>query len=124
MEFPPEILRLIREYSLPITRPNWRKSKPIITTYQMFLLAERNNTYFWTYNIYERLLEHIQETEWFYSYKTILEYGLDPYRRHYYYKYGVHSRNIHTIDGLQEALYIYNQIQLLNNFSRMFNYTC
>ena len=123
MEFPPEILRLIREYSLPITRPNWRKSKPIITTYQMFLLAERNNTYFWTYTIYEQLLEHIRETEWFYSYKTILEYGLDLYRR-YYYKYGVHSRNIHTIDGLQEALYIYNQIRLLNKFSRRFNYTC
>ena len=116
MEFPPEILRLIREYSLPITRPDWRKSKPIITTYQMFLLAEQRNTYFWTYNCYERVLEHIRETEWFYSYKTILEYGFDVYKRHYYYKYGVHSRNIHTIDGLQEALYIYYQIRLLNKF--------
>ena len=25
MELPPEILRLIKEYSLPLTKPDWRK---------------------------------------------------------------------------------------------------
>ena len=86
----------------------------------MFLLAEQK--YIWYNNVYERLFDHILETEWFYSYKTILAYGFDIYKRNYYYKYGVHC-NIHSVDGLQEALYIHNQIRLLNKFS-MFNYTC
>jgi hypothetical protein len=116
MEFPPEILRIIREYSLPVTCPDWRKSKPIITTYQMFLLAEQKNNYV-TSNLYERLFDHILETEWFYMYKTILAYGFDMYKRHYFNKYGVHARNIYYIDGLEEALYLHHQLQFMLKYS-------
>jgi hypothetical protein len=34
---PSRALYLIREYSKPITRPDWRDSKPIITKYQLYL---------------------------------------------------------------------------------------
>jgi hypothetical protein len=78
----------------------------------MFLLAEQK--YIWYNNVYERLFDHILETEWFYSYKTILAYGFDIYKRNYYYKYGVHSHNIHTVDGLQEALYLHYQLEFIN----------
>jgi hypothetical protein len=38
-------LLLIREYSQPITRPNWRKSKPIITTYHLYLEVRNASLY-------------------------------------------------------------------------------
>jgi len=34
---PSRALLLISEYSKPITRPDWRDSKPIITKYQLYL---------------------------------------------------------------------------------------
>ena len=36
---PSHALVLIREYSKPITRPDWRDSKPLITRYQLYLYA-------------------------------------------------------------------------------------
>ena len=36
---PSRTLLLISEYSKPMTRPDWRKSKPIITKYQLCLYA-------------------------------------------------------------------------------------
>ena len=36
---PSRVLLLISEYSKPMTRPDWRKSKPIITKYQLYLYA-------------------------------------------------------------------------------------
>ena len=34
---PSRALLLIHDYSRPMTRGNWRKSKPIITTYDLYL---------------------------------------------------------------------------------------
>ncbi len=34
---PSRALLLIREYSKPFTRPDWRDSKPLITRYQLYL---------------------------------------------------------------------------------------
>ena len=37
---PCRALYLIREYSKPLTRPDWRHSKPIITTFRLYLLIK------------------------------------------------------------------------------------
>ena len=32
---PKNVLHIIREYSKPLTRPNWRDSKPLLTVYEL-----------------------------------------------------------------------------------------
>ena len=38
---PCRALQIIREYSKPCTRPDWRKSVPIITTYGMYKMLKK-----------------------------------------------------------------------------------
>ena len=73
---PCRALLFIREYSKPLTRPNWRESKPIISTYLLF-----SRTYYIRHYIPEqmlppskyaldyRLLCNILQTNWYYKYQ-------------------------------------------------------
>jgi hypothetical protein len=56
-------LRLIHEYSKPMTRPDWRNSKPLTTTYQLY-----NNTLIRNGLLMAYLLMNIVETDWYYLY--------------------------------------------------------
>jgi hypothetical protein len=105
MNLPPELVRLISEYSKPCTRPNWRQSKPIISTYKMYLLSKKIKKTS-TYTYYDSLLDNIKDTDWFYAYKTISDYGLFIYYQWYFNKYGVHESipNVLEVDGLREAI--------------------
>ena len=99
MNLPPELVRLISEYSKPCTRPNWRQSKPIISTYKLYKLSRKEIV---NLRQYYTLLQHIYTTDWFYAYKTILEFGLEHYR----HEYPMYQRSIHAlleVDGLFEA---------------------
>jgi len=58
---PERTLIMIREYSKPMTRPDWRKSKPLTTTYQLY-----NNTLIRDGLLMAYLLMNIVETEWYY----------------------------------------------------------
>ena len=60
---PYHALRLIREYSKPMTRPDWRNSKPLTTTYQLY-----NNTLIRNGLLMAYLLMNIVETDWYYLY--------------------------------------------------------
>uniref|UniRef100_A0A6C0JLC3 Uncharacterized protein n=1 Tax=viral metagenome TaxID=1070528 RepID=A0A6C0JLC3_9ZZZZ len=84
---PSNALRLISEYSKPLTRPNWRKSKPIINTYTLFLTVYiRADKSLLHYLIYC----NIRDREWFEQYWYIRRYGV-----HYCcLKYGI------TIDDI------------------------
>ena len=42
---PCRALLLIREYSRPLTRPDWRQSKPIISTYHLYLEVRNASLY-------------------------------------------------------------------------------
>jgi hypothetical protein len=75
MELPDDVLATIREYSKPMTRPNWRESKPIITTYKLYLVAKYKLKWPATTH-YDLLLSNIRETEWYDSYITIQDGGL------------------------------------------------
>ena len=59
-------LRLIREYSKPLTRPDWRNSIPITTTYQLY-----NNTLIRDGLLMAYLLMNIVETDWYYFHMHI-----------------------------------------------------
>ena len=56
----------ISEYSKPLTRPNWRQSKPLTTAYQLY-----NNTLIRDGLLMARLLLNIIDTEWYYLCMTI-----------------------------------------------------
>ena len=63
---PIRAVHLISEYSKPLTRPNWRQSKPLTTTYQLY-----NNTLIRDGLLMARLLLNIIDTEWYNLYMTI-----------------------------------------------------
>ena len=118
MELPDDVIALIRDYSLPITRPNWRQSKPILSTYQLYLVAKkkidesilrtRYNTHYNKH--YEALLTNIKGTDWYYSYRIIKNFGLNVYYHRYFTQYGVVTNlyRVKQIDGLYEAYLKYN----------------
>lgn len=54
MPLPFRAVSLIREYSKPLTRPDWRQSKPIITTYRLYLVVIQNYS-----DLYYNLLTNI-----------------------------------------------------------------
>ena len=58
---PERALIIIREYSKPMTRPDWRHSKPLTTTYQLY-----NNTLIRDGLLMAYLLMNIVETDWYY----------------------------------------------------------
>ena len=57
---PTRALSLIREYSKPMTKPNWRKSRPLTTPYQMY-----NNTLIRTGLLMYNLLMNLIDTDWY-----------------------------------------------------------
>jgi hypothetical protein len=57
---PTRALSLISEYSKPMTKPNWRKSKPLTTPYQLY-----NNTLIRSGLLMYKLLMNIIETDWY-----------------------------------------------------------
>lgn len=63
---PIHAVHLISEYSKPLTRPNWRQSKPLTTAYQLY-----NNTLIRDGLLMARLLLNIIDTEWYYLCMTI-----------------------------------------------------
>jgi hypothetical protein len=98
---PSRALTLIREYSRPMTRPDWRKSKPIITVYRLYLyvLTKYN---LWTPDINILILNNISGTEWYFAYTYIKHYGL----MNYLFKRQITSDKA-NMDGLQDAQRFY-----------------
>ena len=86
---------LIREYSKPITRPDWRKSNPIISQYKLYSYV--TNHILRNFRLKEYLLRRIQKTDWYYIYTYIRKFGIDEY---YYY---VGYPDVLHIDGIMDA---------------------
>ena len=74
---PIRALHLIHDYSRPLTRPNWRKSKPIITTYKLYVIFKERRPSQMTDNV----LNNIHGTDWYYAFQTIKNHGLQNYFR-------------------------------------------
>ena len=105
---PCRALSLIREYSKPLTRPDWRKSKPIITIFKLYrkLYIRRNEegTSERLIKAIDKLLTRIERTDWFWTYETIKNNGLDCYYLLHLSKYGYEQNiNVRDIDGINFA---------------------
>lgn len=98
---PSHAIKLISDYSKPVTRPHWRHSKPIITTYQMYLKFKYlfDNDFTGEELLYYRVLCKIIHTEWYYAYSYVLKYGLSVYTKYYI------SKNVLKMDGIDDADY-------------------
>lgn len=98
---PSRALLLISEYSKPLTRADWRQSKPIITTYQMYLKMKYLFDIEFTGEelLYYRVLCKIIDTEWYYAYTYVSKYGLSNYTRISI------SKHVLKMDGIKDADY-------------------
>jgi hypothetical protein len=107
---PSRAVALISEYSKPLTRPEWRKSKPILTIHMLYQeLIHMLRAYVKNATVIKRLiimiLINIENTEWFWMYDTIRNNGLHGYYAMYFDEYGVNvDYNIRDIDGIQFAI--------------------
>ena len=97
------------DYSLPMTSPDWRQSKPIISTYHLYHIIKKRklNTY---KPIYCRVLNNIEDTDWYYTCNYIQKYGLNNYYDEYFRQYGVNSNvhNVCAIEGVMDAIHTFN----------------
>jgi len=86
---PVRALFLIREYSRPLTRPDWRQSKPIITTYNLYLhvtYINPNNLFPPTELLHRVILHNILITDWYFAYYYIKNYELSTFTKYYLMK--------------------------------------
>ena len=80
---PNRALDLIREYSRPMTRPDWRKSKPVVSTYMLFVYSLYSCPFTFPrmpfnrrHYLYQIILKNIMETCWYDLYNNIQYIGM------------------------------------------------
>jgi len=110
---PLRALLLIRDYSKPMTKHNWRKSNPIITTCYLYKIIRKRRINISIYKpIYFMVLNNIEDTDWYYTCQYIQKYGLDKYYDEYFRQYGVQYdqiiHNVHAIEGVKDAIETFN----------------
>ena len=92
MILPSNVLRLISEYSKPVTRPNWRKSNPIISGYDLMMCVSNPKSKL-TYRskLHYLILNNIIKTDWYIEWYKIQDYikyyGIDNYCQYHNKKY-------------------------------------
>jgi hypothetical protein len=104
---PCRALCLIRDYSRPLTRHDWRQSKPIITTYKLYCEYRRREMVRGRRKIII-LLDNIEHTDWFWIYNIIQMYGLERFYIIYFKEYG-YEANLTNIDGVTQAIQKYKR---------------
>ena len=120
---PSRALLLIHEYSRPVTRGNWRKSKPIITTYKLYLCVKYLLYNQHTHNVIDRhhihntIIRNIGKTDWYSAYYYILCNG---YIQYYLNDYNIISMNI---DGIQDAILQYKKNKEINKIYKKFKHS-
>ena len=101
---PLRALSLIREYSKPLTRADWRQSNPIITSYGIYLHTRPlifptvpiKLTFYYLCKI---IMRNIMQTEWYNLYIVIQQIGIYNASLQYNLPY----KKISQIEGLLEA---------------------
>ena len=95
---PSRALLLIHDYSRPMTRGNWRKSIPIISTYRLYTRVQ----YLFNVrkNLHTIILHKIYQTDWYYAFCYIKYHGLSTYTN-------LNTTMVINMEGIEEALYYY-----------------
>ena len=100
---PINVLRLIKEYSKPVTRSNWRTIRNL-TQYRLFLDI-KNDIY--NKSLYFNAYKSMEKTDWFYTLNYISRLGIESY---------IHTHNktddiseLLKIEGIRHAQKVYIQ---------------
>ena len=95
---PSRALLLIHDYSRPMTRPDWRKSKPIISTYRLYTRVQ----YLFNVrkNLHTIILHNIYQTDWYYAFYYIKYHGLSRHTN-------LNTTRVINMEGIEEAVYYY-----------------
>jgi hypothetical protein len=74
MQLPDDVLEIIREYSKPLTRPDWRRvwplAGPLFYANLKYLRHKYNN------QLYIQIFSHLTQTEWGRIYKLVQMFGI------------------------------------------------
>ena len=97
---PSRALLLIHDYSRPMTRSDWRKSKPIISTYRLYTRVQY--LFNCRKNLHTIILHNIYQTDWYYAFYYIKYHGLSTYARDY-----LNTTRVINMEGIEEAVYYY-----------------
>ena len=100
---PLRILNLIREYSKPLTRPDWRTLHKL-SNYDLFYYISHSKIY---YDVCTTLIYNIRETPWYCMYLYVEVWGIEKAA----IKYNTSIYALLQINGIQYALLQHNIIQ-------------
>jgi hypothetical protein len=112
---PNRALTLIHDYSKPLTKPDWRGSKPIISIYRLYLYIRSKNLDYSdqsSSDIHLRILWQIQDTDWYFAYGYVKYYGLNRYL----FMQQETNEKTYMDDGIQDAQYIYTKKNITNSY--------
>jgi len=98
---PINVIRIIKEYSKPLTRPDWRTIRNL-TQYCLFLDI-KNDIY--KKSLYFNVYKSMETTEWFYTLNYISRFGIESY-------INIHKKNngiseLLKIEGIRHAQKVY-----------------
>ncbi len=81
MELPDDVLTLIREFSKPVTRPDWRMVRPlwgpVLYANLNYLRHKYNN------QLYIRVFSYSTQTEWARIYMLVRMFGIEHASNHF-----------------------------------------
>jgi hypothetical protein len=98
---PINVLLLIKEYSKPVTRSNWRTIRNL-TQYSLFLNI-KNDIY--TKSLYFNVYKSMETTEWFYTLNYISRFGIESYINEH--KKTNNISELLKIEGIRHAQKVY-----------------
>jgi hypothetical protein len=100
---PYRALSLIREYSKPLTRPDWRESNPIMSTYKIYLYTRPCHINLLRKIKFKYLCKiiflNIMQTDWHRLYVDIMRIGINNAA----IQFNIPIEKIIQTDGLNEA---------------------
>jgi hypothetical protein len=101
MQLPDDIIRIIREFSKPLTRPDWRTLSLFA---QSTLYKDLYDVLYFSYKfklkpLYKRSFNHLRQTEWGQMYIYIRTWGIQEAAGHF----KISVTDLYKIKGMKYA---------------------
>lgn len=103
MQLPDDILFIVREYSKPLTRPDWRTLQPCKLIYTELYTEPFYRENQWN-NLYTPVFDHLQNSEWGKIYAYVKKWGIWQASFHF----ELPKEELHVMQGMfyANAFYI------------------
>lgn len=105
MQFPDDVLSIIREFSKPMTRADWKSIRPLPGH---LLYDELYGVVYLGYkpklkSLYEKVFDHLKKSEWGKLHIYIRAWGVCDAT----YRFGITTNDLYNITGMRYADEIY-----------------